>query len=140
MRRVGLPWAGVLLGGLFAAFLLLPTLALLSRGLGADFWVTLRSPAVLDALRVSLWTTGMTLLVTVVTGTPLAYLLARREFPGRALLDALLDLPVVLPPVVAARRAAAPADGGCCGGGRWGRRCWTCGLSGRGWWGGWGCW
>ncbi|BBN96768.1 NifC-like ABC-type porter [Deinococcus grandis] len=101
MRRAGLPWPGVLLGALFAAFLLLPTLVLLSRGLGADFWVTLRSPAVLDALRVSLWTTGVTLLVTVVTGTPLAFLLARREFPGRALLDALLDLPVVLPPVVA---------------------------------------
>ncbi|GGN37529.1 molybdenum ABC transporter permease [Deinococcus daejeonensis] len=97
----GLGWAGGALGALFAAFLLLPTLALLSRSLGADFWVTLRSPAVLDALRVSLWTTGVTLLVTVVTGTPLAFLLARREFPGRALLDALLDLPVVLPPVVA---------------------------------------
>lgn len=97
----GRPWGGAALGGLFAAFLLLPTLVLLTRGLGADFLPTLRSAAVLDALRVSLWTTAVTLIVTVLTGTPLAYLLARRDFPGRALLDALLDLPVVLPPVVA---------------------------------------
>ncbi|UBV45166.1 ABC transporter permease (plasmid) [Deinococcus taeanensis] len=83
------------------AFLLLPTLVLLQRGLSASFLETLRSPAVLDALRVSLWTTGVTVLLTVLAGTPVAYLLARRDFPGRAVLDTLLDLPVVLPPVVA---------------------------------------
>ena len=36
----------------------------------------------------------------VALGTPTAYLLARRRFPGRALVDAIIDLPIVLPPVV----------------------------------------
>ncbi|EYB69185.1 NifC-like ABC-type porter [Deinococcus phoenicis] len=84
-----------------AAFLLLPVLVLLAQGLTADFLTTLRSPAVLDALRVSVLTTGAALAVTLGLGTPVAYLLARRRFPGRTVLDALLDLPMVLPPVVA---------------------------------------
>ncbi|SMB80606.1 ABC transporter permease [Deinococcus hopiensis] len=91
----------LLLSGLMAAFLLLPTLALLSRGLGAGSLPLLRSPAVLDALRISALTTGTALAVTLALGTPVAYLLARRRFPGRVVLDALLDLPMVLPPVVA---------------------------------------
>ncbi|WP_424952758.1 ABC transporter permease [Deinococcus sp.] len=84
-----------------AAFLLLPTLLLLSRGTSARFWPTLASPPVVDALRVSLLTTACTLLLTLLLVTPMAYLLARFRFPGHALLDTLLDLPIVLPPVVA---------------------------------------
>ncbi|MEX2181362.1 MAG: ABC transporter permease [Gemmatimonadaceae bacterium] len=56
-------------------------------------------------LRSSLALTGLTAtvatLVGVVGGTPLAYLLARREFPGRAILAALLDLPLLIPHPVA---------------------------------------
>lgn len=84
-----------------ASFLLLPTVVLLLRGLTAQFWPTLASQAVTDALRVSLLTTGVTLLLTVLLVTPVAYLLARYRFPGRTVLDTLLDLPIVLPPVVA---------------------------------------
>ncbi|MBB5233912.1 ABC transporter permease [Deinococcus budaensis] len=91
----------VALSLLMGAFLLLPVAALLLRGLNADFLPTLTSPAVTDALRVSALTTGVALLCTLGLGTPVAYLLARRRFPGRTVLDALLDLPLVLPPVVA---------------------------------------
>ncbi|WP_034388855.1 ABC transporter permease [Deinococcus sp. YIM 77859] len=84
-----------------ATFLLLPVLVLLGRGLDTHVLETLRAPAVLAALRVSAVTTGTALTVTLLLGTPVAYLLARRRFPGRTLLDALLDLPMVLPPVVA---------------------------------------
>lgn len=83
------------------AFLLLPTLTLLSRGLNASFLPTLLSPAVTDTLRVSLWTTGLSALLTVTLVTPVAFLLARFDFRGKAVLETLLDLPVVLPPVVA---------------------------------------
>ncbi|ADV66376.1 ABC transporter permease [Deinococcus maricopensis] len=86
---------------LLTVFLLLPTAVLLLRGLTPAFLPALASPAVLDALRVSLSTTLCTLAVTLLFGTPVAYLLARHRFPGRALLDTTLDLPVVLPPVVA---------------------------------------
>lgn len=48
----------LLLGAVLVLFLVLPVLAVLLRGLGADFWPTLHSRAVQDALRVSLLTTG----------------------------------------------------------------------------------
>jgi molybdate transport system permease protein len=56
---------------------------------------------VLDALTLSLGTTAISLLITIVVGLPLAYFLARREFRGRAILEAVIDLPIVLPPSVA---------------------------------------
>ena len=61
----------------------------------------LRSPLVLDALRVSLLTTTLSLFLTVVFGTPLAWILARKHFPGKSLINTLVDLPLVLPPAVA---------------------------------------
>lgn len=59
------------------------------------------SPLVQEALRVSLLTTTLALIVTVTFGTPLAWILARKDFPGRALVNTLVDLPLVLPPAVA---------------------------------------
>ncbi|WP_291430231.1 ABC transporter permease [Deinococcus sp.] len=83
------------------AFLLLPTLVLLSRGLNASFLPTLLSPPVTETLRVSLWTTSLSALLTVLLVTPVAFLLARFDFRGKTVLETLLDLPIVLPPVVA---------------------------------------
>lgn len=83
------------------AFLLLPMLALLLRGFTTEFWPALVSEVVLDAVRVSLFTTGCTLLLTIILVTPVAWLLSRFDFPGKTVLDAMLDLPIVLPPVVA---------------------------------------
>ncbi len=91
----------LVLSAVLAAFLLLPTLTLLLRGLSADFLPTLLSPVVTDALRVSVLTSGASLLLTVLFGTPAAWLLSRRRFRGHALLETLLDLPITLPPVVA---------------------------------------
>ncbi len=96
-----LPALPVALSLVMVAFLLLPTLVLLMRGLGPSFWPTLTSPVVQDALRVSLLTTSCTLVLTVLLVTPVAWLLARFDFVGKTLLDTLLDLPIVLPPVVA---------------------------------------
>jgi molybdate transport system permease protein len=58
-------------------------------------------PVVLDALILSLWTTAISLLISVVLGLPLGYLLARRRFRGRSFLEVVVDLPIVLPPSVA---------------------------------------
>jgi molybdate transport system permease protein len=58
-------------------------------------------PVVLEALWVTVLTTAATLLVSIATGTPLAYLLARRQFPGKWLIETITDLPLVLPPVTA---------------------------------------
>lgn len=57
-------------------------------------------PVAWHALRVSLQVAGVALVLMVLPGVPLAWLLARKQFPGRSLLDALCHLPLVLPPVV----------------------------------------
>jgi len=53
-----------------------------------------------QALRVSLLVTSVATVGVVAAGLPLAWVLARRRFPGRELLDGLVSLPLVLPPVV----------------------------------------
>ncbi|MDH4141179.1 MAG: ABC transporter permease [Chloroflexota bacterium] len=86
----------------FVLFLGLPVVALLARALGGRaFADALGSPAVMDALALSLATTGVTVVITLALGTPLAYLLARRRFRGAAVVETAIDLPIVLPPSVA---------------------------------------
>ena len=83
------------------ALLGVPVLTLLARALGSDVLAMLNSPVSWQALQLSLATSTVALLVIIALGTPVAYLLARYRFPGHATLDALVDLPTVLPPVVA---------------------------------------
>src|SRR5205823_4445025 len=61
----------------------------------------LSNPLVTDALLVSLKTTVIAQALVLVFGTPCAYVLARRRFPGRSVLVTLVELPLVLPPAVA---------------------------------------
>ncbi len=83
------------------AFLALPLLGLLLYSSPAELWANLARPEVRAAVRLSLRTSAWATLASVLLGTPVAYLLARREFRGRLLLDNLVDLPIVLPPAVA---------------------------------------
>jgi molybdate transport system permease protein len=82
-------------------FFLVPLLALVMRISPADLVASVADRQVAQAIQVSLVTTAFTFTATLVAGTPMAYLLARRQFRGRTLLDTLLDLPLVLPPAVA---------------------------------------
>jgi molybdate transport system permease protein len=82
--------------------LALPLLALVLRALdNLNQRTTTTEEFVRQALVLSLVTTSVSLCVVVVLGTPLAYLLARRRFAGRRLVETLVDLPMVLPPAVA---------------------------------------
>ncbi len=92
----------VLAALVFALLIVLPVAAILARAVaGADAFGVGSRPVVVEALRLSLLTTGLTLVLTLLFGTPVAWLLARRDFPGRSLLDGLVELPMVLPPAVA---------------------------------------
>jgi molybdate transport system permease protein len=82
-------------------FLLVPLLALIMYSSPAQLAANLALPEVRQAIALSLRTSTWATLAAVLLGTPVAYLLARREFPGRLLLDNLVDLPIVLPPAVA---------------------------------------
>lgn len=83
-------------------FLGLPVLVLVGRAvLGGSLAGAVGSRAVLDALGLSLATTSVSLLLTIAFGLPLAWVLARRPFRGAWLIEAIVDLPIVLPPAVA---------------------------------------
>jgi molybdate transport system permease protein len=92
----------MILAALFGAFLALPLLGLALRAVGAGgLGDAIGRPIVLEAVRLSLVTTSVVLVLALVFGSPLALLLARRRFRGIGLLDSLVDLPIVLPPAVA---------------------------------------
>lgn len=82
-------------------FLALPVVALLGRAIFSDALRTAPVGPLVDALVLSLWTSLVALLVVIVLGSPLAWLLARRRFRGKALAETLVDLPIVVPPSVA---------------------------------------
>ncbi|HEX6868148.1 MAG TPA: ABC transporter permease [Candidatus Limnocylindrales bacterium] len=92
----------IAVAGLFALFLGLPVATLVVRSVyDGSLAIALGSPEVLAALWLSLATTSISLVVTVVLGLPLAIVLARKAFRGKGLLEAVVDLPIVLPPSVA---------------------------------------
>jgi molybdate transport system permease protein len=82
------------------AFLTLPLLGLLARTPWRTLPQRLTEPGVLDALLLSLRTATIATVLCLIFGVPLAWLLARVEFPGRRLVRALVTVPLVLPPVV----------------------------------------
>ena len=97
-QRVPLPL--LVPAGLGLLFLVLPLVGLLARAPWATLPQRLTQPGVLTALRLSLQTATLATLLCVALGVPLAWLLARVEFPGRRLVRALVTVPLVLPPVV----------------------------------------
>ncbi|MBB5117136.1 ABC transporter ATPase [Streptomyces eurocidicus] len=100
-RRGRTPLALGLPAVLAVAFLLLPLLGILARTPWDTLPSRLGSHEVSEALGLSLLVSGWALLLSLVLGVPLAWLLARRDFPGKALVRSLVMLPMVLPPTVA---------------------------------------
>ena len=87
---------------LYVLFIGLPVGALLFKaGQQESFFTTLTSGPALTAMRLSLVTSAISMVVIVLVGTPFAYLLARSKSPLLRLIDTLVELPLVMPPVVA---------------------------------------
>jgi molybdate transport system permease protein len=86
---------------LLLAFIAVPLAGLFVHLSPAQIGAGLASPVARTALRLSLVTTLISLTLTLALGTPLAYVLARGEFRGRTVIDAVVDLPIVVPPAVA---------------------------------------
>ena len=90
------------IAGLFTVFLALPVVTLIARSVvDGSLGEVAGSSAVVAALTLSLTTTAVSLVLTVAFGLPLAVVLARRAFRGKWLVEAIVDLPIVLPPAVA---------------------------------------
>jgi molybdate transport system permease protein len=90
-----------LLAATLLLFIAFPLVALVLHTPPGTLWESLQSQTARAALILSLQTTTVTLGLALIFGTPTAYLLARWSFPGKRLLDSLVDLPIVVPPAVA---------------------------------------
>jgi sulfate/thiosulfate transport system permease protein len=101
------PWGRWGLRGAAISYLglmiLLPISAIVRSGLQdglAAFWREVTNPTAYAALKLTLLTAVITTLINVVIGTMTAYALVRFEFPGRGLLNALVDVPFAIPTLV----------------------------------------
>ncbi|MBN2559714.1 MAG: ABC transporter permease [Phycisphaerae bacterium] len=84
-------------GSLLVLFVVLP---LLSTVLGTSphaLWVTVTDPEVLKSLGLTVYAAALATLAALLTGVPLAYLLARYDFVGKRVIESTVDLPVVIP-------------------------------------------
>jgi len=98
-------------------FLTLPLVAVFVNVPPGRLIASLGEEGALDALWLSLQTSGIALVIILVVGTPAAYLLATRSFRGRSAAVTLIELPLVLPPAVAGiALLAALGPGGILGG------------------------
>ena len=106
-RDVGF-WLGLgSLGGLYILLILAMLAAdgayLLTRPAGApkdSLAASLWSPEILYAVRLSLFSSTISAALSVLVGIPLGYVLSRTRLPGRGFVDALVEIPIILPPLV----------------------------------------
>ncbi len=86
-----------LAGGLLVIFVVLPLVSTLLSTTPADFIKSFGDPEVLQSIALTFGAAAIATALAMVTGIPLAYLLARRKFKGKRLVEAIINLPVVIP-------------------------------------------
>jgi len=89
-----------LLGGLYVLLIVGMLVADASYTTPGHLWDALKSREIRYAIKLSLISCTITAILSVWVAVPLGYLLSRYRFRGKALLDVLLDIPIVLPPLV----------------------------------------
>ncbi len=103
MSKRKLEWPGLfvvifgLAGSLLLLFVLLPLLNMLVETGPAALWQSLTDPEVQSALGLTFYAAAWATLLALLTGVPLAYLLARYDFAGKAWVEGLINLPIVIP-------------------------------------------
>lgn len=86
---------------IFLAFIIIPIISVFVSISPTDLLGKVVSNSVQEPLRLSLVTASVSVAIIFTISTPLSYALARKEFHGKTLVDALIDVPIVLPPAVA---------------------------------------
>ncbi len=87
-------------GGVYVLLILGMLIADASFTTPNHLWQAFQSREIRYAVRLSLLSCSLTAILSVWVAVPIGYLMSRHRFPGRALLDAVLDIPIVLPPLV----------------------------------------
>jgi molybdate/tungstate transport system permease protein len=101
MKREPFFWVSISCGIIIMSFILLPLIEMMTSPTLSVLKETIMDRDVVRSIWLSLYTAGSAALISLVFGTPLAYLLARREFRGKRLTETIIDLPIVIPhPVV----------------------------------------
>ena len=85
------------LSGSLLLFIILPVISILLGTTPQSLWLALTDPEVLNSISLTFGAAVVATLLVTVTGVPLSFLLARRKFPGKRLVEALVNLPVVIP-------------------------------------------
>jgi molybdate transport system permease protein len=89
-----------ILGGCYLLLLLATLVADLFYTSPGHLWRALQSQEIRYAIRLSLLSCTLTTLLSLWVAVPIGYLMARVQFPGKRLIDAIFDIPIVLPPLV----------------------------------------
>jgi molybdate transport system permease protein len=89
-----------ILGSVYVLLIVAMLLADLTFTTAASFLAALRSEEIRYAIRLSLISCSMTALLSLWIAVPIGYLMSRYAFRGKATIDAVLDIPIVLPPLV----------------------------------------
>lgn len=101
LRRAAASVVAALLASLLLLFLGAPIVELIARGGGAGLARIGTDPELRQSLLLTILCASAATVLGVLGGTPLAYVLSRRQFRGRAIVAALLDLPLLIPHPVA---------------------------------------
>jgi molybdate transport system permease protein len=103
-RRVGSDWPFLLglaiIGGLYVFLIVAMVVADAAFTSREHLWQALAKREIQYAIKLSLLSCSLTAILSVWVAVPLGYLLSRQRFPGKGFLDAVLDIPIVLPPLV----------------------------------------
>jgi molybdate/tungstate transport system permease protein len=94
-------WIAIFSTATVVVFILFPLIEMVVQPSFQDLKETIQDPDVVRSIWLSIYTAGMAGLISFIIGTPFAYLLARKEFPGKKLVESIIDLPIMIPhPVV----------------------------------------
>ena len=114
-RAVPIPGAALSRGlaiGYLSIVALIPLAAVVSKSLenGVDsFWNAVTSPQAVASLKLTLVASLIVVLINAVFGTLIAWVMVRDEFPGKGVVNSLIDLPFALPTIVAGLTLLGPA-------------------------------
>ena len=94
-------WFALFMGLVVLLFLVYPLAQMVMKPSAGDLWDTVHDGDVIAAIALSLKTACIAGALAIAFGTPLAYLLARRAFPGKRLVESIIDIPIMIPhPIV----------------------------------------
>jgi len=94
-------WIAIFSTATVVIFILFPLIEMVVQPSFQDLKETIQDPDVVRSIWLSIYASGLAGIISFIIGTPFAYLLARKDFFGKKLVESIIDLPIMIPhPVV----------------------------------------